>query len=369
MLSQLTLHNFKCFPNQPFRLARLNLLTGLNGTGKSSVLQALLLLRQSNEMGVLAGGELALNGNLVRLGIAKDVFYEDATEDFIEITIDTNDGPSRSFKYAYDRSRDFLQLAPSHADLDQEFSKMSLFSDQFHYLHAERSGPRHAFPMSDQHVRVHRQVGPDGEYAGHFLDLYREMEVEEKLRHPDAKSSNLKSQVEAWLGEISPGVEINLAPHADMDLIKLGFAFAGSHQKTGEFRATSVGFGISYILPIIVSILSSSSGALILLENPEAHLHPRGQSKMGELMARAASTGIQLIVESHSDHILNGIRIAVRNGILPPDDAAFFFFSRQETDGRLYSKVEMPTIDQHGRINSWPDGFFDEWEKNLESLF
>ncbi|MBF0628321.1 MAG: DUF3696 domain-containing protein [Magnetococcales bacterium] len=369
MPTRLTLRNFKCFPHESFRLSSLNLLTGINGTGKSSVLQSLLLLRQSFEMGVLTREGLAVNGPLVRLGTAKDIFFEDAKEDFIEICLEEVGGVSNVFRYSYDPLRDFLQtILPTDRPLEA-LSKINLFSDQFHYLHAERSGPRQAFPMSDQHVRVHRQVGVDGEFTGHFLDLYRDQKVQPALKHPQAKSASLLAQVETWLGEVSPGVEIRLEPHADMDLIKLGFAFVGRHQKTGDFRATSVGFGLSYVLPILVAILSSSPGALILLENPEAHLHPRGQAKMGELLARAAAAGIQLIVESHSDHILNGIRIAVRKGILAPEHAAFFFFSRIESDSRIASKVEKPTLDRDGRMDHWPDGFFDEWEKSLECLF
>lgn len=369
MPRQLTLKNFKCFKNESFRLAPLTLLTGLNGTGKSSVIQAILLLRQSFESGVLKRGELALNGNLVRLGIAKDVLFEDANDEYIEIGIRGDDDNSYTFQYKYDRSRDFLQLASGRANPDEKLYTMSMFSDKFHYLNAERIGPRRSLPMSDQQVRVLGQVGSDGEYTGHFLDLNKDIEVPDNLRHPHAKSNSLQAQVEAWLGEISPGVRIHLASHADMDLIKMGFSFVGQRQKTGEFRSTSVGFGISYILPVIVSILSSQTGALILLENPEAHLHPKGQSKMGELLARAASIGIQLIVESHSDHILNGIRIAVRNEIISHKDTALFFFLRVEDSQHLYSKVETPTIDRNGRIAHWPDGFFDEWEKNLESLF
>ncbi|MBF0136114.1 MAG: DUF3696 domain-containing protein [Magnetococcales bacterium] len=369
MPTHLTIRHFKCFNRETFHFRNLNLLTGINGTGKSSVLQAMLLFRQSFEMGISPGQGLALNGNLVRLGTAKDVFFEDAKEDIIEFGFGGQNGVLSEFKYVYDKSRDFLQPCSTPDTSREELLGYKLFSDKFHYLQAERTGPRHAFPMSDQHVRVQRQLGTVGEYTEHFLNIYHDQKVLAELSHKNARSGSLLAQTEAWLGEISPGVEIHLTPHADMDLIKLGFSFVGSRQKTGEFRSASVGFGISYVLPILVAILSSSSGSLILLENPEAHLHPRGQAKMGELMARAASAGIQLIVESHSDHILNGIRIAVRQGILSPADAAFFFFSRDDKDGRICSKIETPVIDKNGRINHWPDGFFDEWEKSLESLF
>ena len=106
----------------------------------------------------------------------------------------------------------------------------------------------------------------------------------------------------------------------------------------------------------------------MLIENPEAHLHPKGQFMMGELIARAASAGIQVIVETHSDHVLNGIRVAVHDKVINPDSLKIHFFSRLEEAGRMKSKVESPVIDKNGRLDQWPEGFFDEWDKSLERL-
>ena len=107
----------------------------------------------------------------------------------------------------------------------------------------------------------------------------------------------------------------------------------------------------------------------MLLENPESCMHPQGQFKLGELMARAASCGIQVIVESHSDHILNGIRVAVRKKIIAPDEVSLYYLSRPAEPDQLSIKVDSPRVDADGRIDEWPEGFFDEWEKGLEQLF
>ena len=72
-----------------------------------------------------------------------------------------------------------------------------------------------------------------------------------------------------------------------------------------------------------------------MLENPEAHLHPKGQRKMGELIAQCAANGIQIFLETHSDHILNGIRIAVKQKRLKGEDAKLFYFSRRESEGKM----------------------------------
>jgi len=134
-----------------------------------------------------------------------------------------------------------------------------------------------------------------------------------------------------------------------------------------DHRAANVGFGLTYVLPILTAILSSAPGALLLIENPEAHLHPKGQSRMGELLARAASCGIQIIVETHSDHILNGIRLAVRNRKLASSDVQIHFFQRGEHDGVI--DVSTLRVDRNGSIDEWPDGFFDQSERDLMALW
>ena len=109
-------------------------------------------------------------------------------------------------------------------------------------------------------------------------------------------------------------------------------------------------------------------GTLLIVENPEAHLHPKGQSMMGHLLALAASCGVQVLIETHSDHVLNGIRLAVHGGKIKPEEICFHFFQRIEKDSQALAQVVSPKIDRNGRIDRWPDGFFDEWDKSLDAL-
>jgi predicted ATPase len=85
-------------------------------------------------------------------------------------------------------------------------------------------------------------------------------------------------------------------------------------------------------------------------------------------MARAASCGIQVIVETHSDHVLNGIRLAVHGGQLSPESVYLHFFDRKPQNDQACAEVISPRIDRNGRIDRWPEGFFDEWDKSLEAL-
>jgi predicted ATPase len=175
----------------------------------------------------------------------------------------------------------------------------------------------------------------------------------------------LLSQTQSWLGEISPGTQINILDSSEMDRVSLQYSFGLG---TSRYRATNVGFGITYTLPVITAILSAKPGALLLLENPEAHLHPKGQARMGSLLAQAAAQDVQIILETHSDHVLNGIRLAVHGGNLNPDVVRLHFFQRSKFQEQTVSEVISPQMNRRGRIDQWPDGFFDEWDNSLELL-
>lgn len=369
MITNLRLQNFKCFSDQALEFGALTLLSGLNGMGKSSVIQSLLLLRQSYEQGLLDKKELALNGDLVCIGTARDVLYEGAEDDTIcfEIAVAGSDRARWCFNY---KEADANVLTLDSASSGKKYSyDFSLFNRNFHYINAERTGPRTSFEISDSIVRQHRQLGPRGEYTAHFLAVFGRDEIPNKvLAHPKAESYLLRTQVEAWLGEISPGTRLHFTTHAGMDIVNLQYSFITEQQVSNEYRSTNVGFGLTYILPVLVAILSSPSGALILCENPEAHLHPKGQVLMGELITLAASCGIQVVVETHSDHVLNGIRLAVHCGKIKPADVNLHFFQRREKGEQIVSEVISPHIDEDGRIDVWPEGFFDEWDRSLESL-
>ncbi|MBW4666800.1 MAG: DUF3696 domain-containing protein [Cyanomargarita calcarea GSE-NOS-MK-12-04C] len=369
MISFLKLTNYKAFESQLLQFKPLTLLSGLNSTGKSSVLQSLLLLRQSYQQELLPNIGLALNGELVRIGTAQDAFCERAKEDYLGFEILWNNEKKGIWHFAYDQMKtntDVLNtLDPQSLLADTGVYTLSLFTKRFHYLQAERLGPRTSYDMSDYQARRLGQIGTKGEYTAHFLAINQDKDVfQRKLRHPIAKSNALSSQVEGWMREVSPGTRIKINSNSDIGLMSLQYFYGDSN----PYRTTNVGFGISYTLPIIVAILASYPGTLIIIENPEAHLHPRGQVKMGELLSLAASSGVQVVIETHSDHILNGIRLAVHGGKIKPDDVQLHYFQRQEKQGQAITEVVSPHIDRNGRIDKWPDGFFDEWEKSLDVL-
>jgi predicted ATPase len=349
-------------------------LSGLNGTGKSSAIQSLLLLRQSYQQNLLRTTGLALNGDLIHIGTAKDALFEGAKEDMIGFKLALGDGTVKgTWRFNYNRESDVLALDlqdPEVVDFihsPNAIYNSSLFGSDFQYLQAERLGPRRFFETSDFMVSQRKQLGSAGEYTAQFLAIFGKESIgNSTLGHPEAASNTLQDQVEAWLGEVSPGTRISLTPNLGTDTISLQYSFVTGNQVSNKYRATNVGFGITYALPIIVAALSAVPGSLLLIENPEAHLHPQGQARIGELLALAASCGVQVVIETHSDHVLNGIRLSVHGGKLSPDKVQLHYFQRRQQDGQAF--ITSPLIDKNGRIDQWPDGFFDEWDKSLETL-
>ncbi len=373
MITSLRLENFKGFREIDLRLAPITLLTGVNGMGKSSVIQAFLLLRQSFASGDLSAGRLLIGGELVDLGTGVDLLFEDANSDSIAIGFTVKrpssflSGRSWLKRFTYDRTAETLLAVDSENKSDNltgELVGQPPFAGRFAYVHAERVGPRKTLPLSDARVLAF-DLGTKGEYVLHILLEHGSEALPDNDPRVSSGGPKLIDQVGAWLQEVSPGSHLAIDPVRSADLAIGGFSFDREGDIPSRvFRATNVVFGLSYVLPVIVALLSTKPGGLVLIENPEAHLHPKGQTRMGQLAARAAAAGVQVIAETHSDHFMNGVRIEVRGGAIKPTDAAFHYFHREKSE----IVVTTPTIDSDGRLSSWPEGFFDQHDENLVSL-
>ncbi len=367
MLQRVKLANFKCFDSLELDCAPLTLLCGLNGMGKSSVLQALLVVRQSAVSGELNQGHLVLSGDLAVLGTGQDVLFEGAETD--EIGFELHDGrASKPCRLIFDYSRTADQLSANIRTAnvgEDEWRRIPPLGGHLCYLNAERLGPRRFYDRSEVFAR-HGNLGARGEYAWNYLYAQQS----EAIASTDPRLPRLSTGrrlldvVVHWLQEVTPGAHVKLDAVQDADAVIAGFSFdRPGDVASRHYRATNVGFGLSYTLPVLIALLSSPS-TLCLVENPEAHLHPRGQTKLAELTARASLAGVQVIAETHSDHFIDGVRIAVRDGLIRPEDVAIHYFER--TGGKTV--VTSPRLDSDGRLSSWPEGFFDQHEENLARL-
>lgn len=361
MIKKIHLENFKCFESMDFDLSNINILTGINGMGKSTLIQSLLLLMQSSKS--LGNSErVLLNGEFVQLGYGRDILYEAAGEnEEIVIEIDEN-GENASFKFKYEAFSDELELV-------NNVSKLPQFCDleKSCYLSAYRIAPSPLYDITNEKNLKKRNFGNNGVYALQYLKEFGGKCICNSELCKDSLDNTLREQVSKWMNEIVPGVSI----HVDVDIMKniaeLGYSFRENDRQTNTYSCMNVGFGITYVLPIIVALLSAEKGDLLILENPEAHIHPSGQRKLGELIGLVGQSGVQLIVETHSDHILNGIRIAVKKGWVDCDNVKTMFFYKDKADMNKH-KYDTPHINQKGHIDFWPESFFDTWDEALVEL-
>lgn len=250
---------------------------------------------------------------------------------------------------------------------------MNLFNSGFHYIAADRLGPQSSYEKSYYEVWENKQIGNHGEYAVHYLQAHVLEDVDNKsVLYDGEENIRLLKQVECWMGEITPGISLRVEEYGHSNRVGLTVHQEGS-MGADYYTAQNVGFGISYVLPVVLALLKAKSGELLILENPEAHLHPKGQRKMGELIARASQGGVQIIVETHSDHVLNGIRLCAKNGRIDPGLVRLYFFTRKKmknNDGcKIVPVIEKPVLKQDGRLSFWPEDFFDEWDKAIDELF
>ena len=368
MLTQLDLRHFKCFKLLHLPLCPLTLLAGTNASGKSSVLQALVLLHQTmreHEWSL----RLMLNGESVQLGTVSDVV--DKVYGRRECEIGLVDGDT-SYQWTFTGERSEMSMAvkrvtvrgipledPTQLHYLLSLNEPSPLSERLKnltYLTAERIGPRETYKIDDPQVAP--VVGASGGHAASVLHLKRDDRVCEELALPDV-SSNLLHQVEARMQTFFPECRLEVAPVPRANAVTLGIR---TSDDTDFHRPIHAGFGITQVLPIVVATLSATHNSLVLIENPEMHLHPAGQAQMGQFLAEVAQSGVQVILETHSDHILNGIRRAVKAGRLSAEQVAIHFFQSRTDDE---AQVVSPILDRTGNIDTWPDGFFDQFDKDM----
>lgn len=374
MLTQIKLKYFKCFEVLELPLARLTLLSGTNASGKSSVLQALCLLHQTMREQEWSS-HLVLNGSAVELGTVGDVVDKvNGRHDFVLGLTDGALDCSWQFSgqksemtvplkkvvlgtTAYDGADRMQHLLPVDggemaADLARRLAGLT-------YISAERAGPRQFYPLQDE--RVASVVGPTGEHAASLLHLRGQHEVLDGLKLPEAVGT-LLHQTRARMAQFFPDSDFQVSPVPQANAVTLGLRTS----KTTDFhRPVHVGFGLTQVFPIIVAALAAGKDDLVLIENPEVHLHPRGQVEMGAFLAQVAAAGVQIILETHSDHVLNGIRRAVRAKTISHQDVALHFFQPRDPEK---SQVSTPQLSEDGSVDFWPEGFFDQFERDLRHL-
>ena len=231
---------------------------------------------------------------------------------------------------------------------------------QVFYLGPLRSDPQIVYP--DVVYRDPALIGPKGE---HFVPLlyYRRNDTVEDI-DPDTiqdgwrtRCTTLANSVNSWMSYLGVGDEVQIKPDPPY-----GLSIQIRDDESSHYVfLTNVGVGVSQVLPILTLCLLAPRGSILILEQPELHLHPAIQSRLGDFLIALSQIGKQIVIETHSEHLVNRLRLHIARGSIQKDDAAVFFLERDSAGTRI-TEVH---LDESGFIENWPAGFFDESEQVL----
>lgn len=396
MLEYISFKNYKCLSDKSFELKPLNIFTGYNGRGKSSVIQAILMLSQSVKQYDANGlQQLHVNGQFVKLGDFDELLFDD--EDWsLEFDMKMRDTKQelKDVVLGYEMSDNDFKVGTLHTCLiggEDYFAQPSalvrekattggkilqqlphylneLFDPKnVHYVSANRMGPV-SFVERKETPEYH-SVGANGDMTINTLYTYKELvEPVMNVNANDGTKYALPEATAQWIDYIMSGDNGGVAVDDGTDKIKgkkrssvLRLDFV---QKDRSYHSYNVGFGYSYVLSIVVTALIAKAGNIVIVENPEAHLHPEAQFRIAQLLAKLSSRGVQVFLETHSEHVVNAARLAVieKEYQISNEQVGVFFFDSD------YSKRDLK-IERNGRINDWPTRFFDQYQRELAEIF
>lgn len=376
--------NFKCFYDTSVKLNGLTVLAGSNGFGKSSVVQALLFMRRTIEhcakwnntcytKDLDFGLNVELNGAYcLSLGNSRNIIPVEAPQNsLLSLELSENNNKCRlSYKLNDDFAELWLTPIKDNTSFSGQYASLPIFLKEFYYLNAERLGPRVTQPIK---FHDYFNVGWQGEYCAQILSDYgavKNFEVEkDRIFNPADENLNkgLLRQTQEWMGYLMPGVVVD--SRKDDNMLSAQILVENSYTKGEPVIATNIGFGISYVLPIIITGLIAKKGAIMVVENPEAHLHPSAQSKIGVFLSVIANSGVRVVVETHSDHVINGIQIATAQGKVNNELISINYFSERDADSQFpQPSIEEISVTKKGELTNWPKGFFDQTQIDYSEL-
>jgi hypothetical protein len=420
MLTHIKLNNFKIWRHTgQLALAPLTLLFGTNSSGKSSLIQSLLLLRQTVKS---SDPNLDLNfgnpdvGDSVTLGQYRDVLCrhgaDTETVKRTQIGIEFGwEGGAESAEHAI-----FSALYRQGTGGSAELAKLRIGRGTLGFTAERRRHgayklwpadstrsigqsidfkPQHSFTFSTVAIAalgerarsihevsaalleelgrivylgpVRRLAQRDYLWSGHMPgsigdDGARAVDAliasgvarEEARRRgkPIPNAARLFIETAAWLRKMGLAEDLKvraLGRSARHELLVV------NHGSASNLK--DVGVGVSQVLPVIVAALFAERGHIVIIEEPESHLHPLAQAQLAELFVEVnRERGVQFIIETHSEHLLLRLQRRVAEELLRPEAVAMYFLRRTDDSVQL----EMLGIDAEGEINNWPENFFGD---------
>ena len=401
MITELRARNFKSWEDTgKLRFAPLTGLFGANSSGKTSILQVLLMLKQTAERPSDWNEPLYFgdDGSLVNLGNFDAVIHKHKQDLNLNISVSWKSStvaninkyirvhnlkfpshvemlppgqdhraPSEEISFSTNIARaamnnfyyktDLYRLNVEQPDLfrcyglragqTQTVEISSRFEEEFEnlfsrilYLGPLREHPRHRYTWEGDHPR---SIGQEGEKAISALlsGRIRRFPIDEQILN--------------WLQRLELIHSYDLRPISDTNQ---DYEFLVKKYKGGpEIRLTDIGFGVSQVLPVLILCYYAPEGSILILEQPEAHLHPKVQTELADVLIDVVENrNVQIILESHSEYLLSRLQRRIAEKKIAATDTALYFCEIK--DGT--SEIEQLKVDEYGNIRNWPQDFFGD---------
>lgn len=325
MLNELKLENFKCYKNQTVPLKKINLITGINSSGKSTIIQALKLFSISNSS--LLNLKEDKSWNFIGF---KNLLNNSSDSEGFKITLNNELKKFNEFFYNRTPINNYCKVECDRntEHLETVFVKADRYMTTTHQLEGG--------DINKGYIPINGNP-----YFAEYLHANSNALNEENLT--ERLSSLMKK-----IGLIDTNIVINKLFDSYQILID-------------DSYVDHVGTGIRYTLPLLLTLLSNH-GSTICIENPELHLHPSAQVKLVKMIIELAEkNNNQIIMETHSDHVLNTLRVLVKQSELNMDDVEILFLQAKANINSIH-------IDEDGTLDKNLLGFFDEYENQLLAL-
>lgn len=360
MIQSIHIQNFKSIENQVFDFKPLTILTGTNSAGKSSVIQAILLYSHYTARREENYKADSLQKYIDNLGDTKSLVSKNANNKekvLICPTINHNKGILLSFS--------------DIGLLEVKKEQMIIFEQDLYFISANRIGQENQ-PRSSEIEKC----GVNGEYIFGFYEQNKNIRLpNEKLIFKDKHNSifngeSLSAQVGIWISKI---LCLKLIPRTEKSSNTQSVELMYENNDLDNFNISpfNLGAGVSYLTKILILGLSLKEGNILIVENPEVHLHPKAISNFAEFFAFLAKGGVQVIIETHSEHIINKMRYFVFNKQISKDDIQIYYrekFDKPFDSIRINDKGKYINIDDE--IIEFPAGFFDsDLDELLEMMW
>lgn len=347
MIKRITISNFKSLKNIDLEFGEFNLLCGTNASGKSSLLQTILLMAQNKGV----DDEVVLNGELVSIGEFRETKNFDASID-VPVSI-----------FFTDSSDKVSCLVFNQDTIIKKSIDFPAINSQLYYLAANRIGNEDVFERASRK----NVFGILGEYAISFLEDKKEIPMPEFLVFDKSKETAhvFIDEVNYWMEKIT-GSTLKVEQIQKTNKLVLSY----SNNKNYHVRTSNTGSGLSYVVSIIilglgVGLLSEQADEkpILVIENPEIHLHPKAQAVLTEFLVWL-SNFMQVIIETHSDHMFNGFRKMIKSEKLSSDKSNLFFF-KLEDNATIIKRIN---ISKNGRLLTMEKDLFDQFQIDLSEL-